>query len=83
MISRAVYPGSELETARWIRENFAVCEITGYGIEKITKDRLYGISHKLYAERDALEQHLSMRTNELFDIEDSIIRKEKICSPQI
>ena len=73
IISRAVYPGSELETARWIRENSAVCEITGYGIEKITKDRLYGISHKLYAERDALEQHLSMRTNELFDIEDSII----------
>ena len=29
IISRAVYPASELETTRWIRENSAVCEVTG------------------------------------------------------
>jgi len=73
IISRAVYPASELETARWIKENSSVCEITGYDIEKITKDRLYTISKKLYSEQQALEQHLSVRTNELFDIEDKII----------
>ena len=73
IISRAVYPASELETTRWIRENSAVCEVTGYDIRQITKDRLYAISKKLYAEKDALEQHLSVRTNELFDIEDKII----------
>ncbi len=73
IISRAVYPASELETARWIKENSAVCEITGLGIEQITKDRLYSISKKLYSEKDALEQHLSVRTNELFDIQDKII----------
>lgn len=39
----------------------------------MTKDRLYAISKKLYAEKEALEQHLSVRTNELFDIEDKII----------
>ncbi len=73
IISRAVYPASELETTRWIRENSSVCELTGYDIDAITKDRLYHISKKLYAEKDALEQHLSVRTNELFDIEDKII----------
>jgi len=73
MISRAVYPASELETTRWIRENSAVCEVTGYDTEQITKDRLYAISKKLYAEKEALEQHLSVRTNELFDIQDKII----------
>jgi hypothetical protein len=73
VISRAVYPASELETARWIKENSAVCEVTGYNIENITKDRLYNISKKLYAEKEALEQHLSVRTNELFDIEDKIM----------
>ena len=41
VISRAVYPASELKTTRWIKENSAVCELTGYDIEKITKDRLY------------------------------------------
>jgi hypothetical protein len=73
IISRAVYPASELETTRWIKENSSVCEVTGYNIEKITKDRLYNISKKLYAEKETLEQHLSVRTNELFDIEDKIM----------
>ena len=73
IISRAVYPASELETTRWIKENSSVCEVTGYDIEKITKDRLYSISKKLYAQKEALEQHLSVRTNELFDIEDRIM----------
>jgi hypothetical protein len=73
IISRAVFPTSELETTRWIKENSAVCEVTGYNIEQITKDRLYAISKKLYAEKEALEQHLSTRTNELFDIQDKII----------
>jgi len=73
IISRAVYPASELETTRWIKENSAVCEITGFDTEQVTKDRLYAISKKLYAEKEALEQHLSVRTNELFDIQDKII----------
>lgn len=73
IISRAVYPASELKTSLWIKENSAVCEVTGFEKEKITKDRLYKISAKLYAEKEALEQFLSIRTNELFDIEDRIM----------
>jgi transposase len=42
-------------------------------MEKITKDRLYTISKKLYSVKQALEQHLSVRTNELFDIQDRIM----------
>lgn len=73
IIGRAVYPASELATVRWIKENSAVCEVTGYDIDKVTKDRLYDISKRLYAEKDALEEHLSTRTNDLFDIEDKIM----------
>jgi len=73
IISRAVYPASELETTRWIKENSSVCELTGNDIEKITKDQLYRISKKLYTEKDELEQHLSVHTNKLFDIEDKIM----------
>ena len=73
LISRAVYPASEFETTRWIQENSGVCEITGFDINKITKDRLYKISHKLYSIKEELEQYLSHRTNELFDIEDKIV----------
>lgn len=73
LISRAVYPASEFKTSKWIKENSSVCEITGTDIKKITKDKLYRISNKLYELKDALESHLSVRTNELFDIDDKII----------
>ena len=73
IISRAVYPASELATGKWICQNSAVCELTGYPIEKITKDKLYGITNKLYEVKDKLEQHLSLRTSELFDLDDKII----------
>ncbi len=73
VVSRAVYPASELKTTRWIKENSAVCELTGYDPDKVTKDRLYQSALHLYRTKDALEKHLSNRTNELFDLEDKII----------
>jgi hypothetical protein len=73
IISRAVYPASELKTSRWITENSAVCELTGFRMDKITKDRLYNISRRLYTIKEKLENHLSKRTNEIFDIHDKII----------
>jgi hypothetical protein len=72
IISRAVYPASELETARWIRENSAVCELTGYPLQKITKDKLYKSSLKLFSQKENIERFLSVKTNQLFDIEDKI-----------
>ncbi len=73
IISRAVYPASELKTVSFIKENSAIIEITHFDKNKITKDLLYNITHKLYKEKDKLEQYLSKRTNELFDLEDKII----------
>lgn len=73
VVSRAVYPASELKTVRWIKENSAVCELTGYDMDKVTKDRLYKSALDLYKAKDAIESHLSRRTNELFDLEDKII----------
>ena len=73
VISRAVYPASELKTVSFIRENSAVREITGYRHEDITKDKLYKISRELYSVKDAMENYLSRKTNELFDLDDKII----------
>jgi len=73
IISRAAHPASELRTSQWIKENSAVCELTGYPVEKITKDKLYDISLSLYDVKDELEKHLSKRTNEIFDLDDKII----------
>ena len=73
IISRTVYPASELKTVSWIKENSAVCELTGYDPEKVTKDKLYEISKKLYEEKSGLENHLSRCTNELFNLQDKVI----------
>ena len=73
IISRATYPASELRTSQWIKQNSAVCELTNYPISKITKDKLYGISHQLFSIKDKLEKHLSHKTNEIFDLNDSVI----------
>jgi Transposase DDE domain len=73
VISRAIYPASELGTVRWIKENSAICDVTGYDEEKMTKDKLYQSSLALFEVKDCLEKHLSKRTNELFDLQDKII----------
>lgn len=73
IISRTVYPASELKTVSWIKENSAVCELTGYHSSKVTKDKLYEISKKLYHEKSGLEEHLSKCTNDLFNLHDKII----------
>ena len=73
IISRAVYPASELKTVSFIKENSAICEITGTDKDCVTKDKLYKVSHDLYSVKDGLENYLSNRTNELFDLDDKII----------
>jgi hypothetical protein len=72
IISRAVFPASENKTSKWIGENSSICELTGYPIEKITKDKLYQSALDLYAVKDELEQFLAKKTNELFDIHHTI-----------
>jgi hypothetical protein len=61
-----------LRPPRWIRENSAACELTGYPLKKITKDKLYKSSLRLFSEKENVERFLSVKTNQLFDIEDKI-----------
>jgi len=71
--SRAVYPASELKTVSWIKENSGICELTGYDLKKLTKDKLYGISKKLFLEKEGVEDYLSRCTNDLFNLHDQVI----------
>ena len=43
------------------------------GAQKVTKEKLYEISNKLYEEKSGLENHLSRCTNELFNLQDKVI----------
>lgn len=73
VISRAIYPVSELASTRIIKENSAICSLTNYDKDKITKDKLYAGALSLYKHKTAIERHLSKRTNDLFDLQDKII----------
>jgi len=73
IVCRTVYPASEYKTVRYMQENSSICELLGLKTDDITKDRLYGISHRLYSEKEGLETHLSHKTSELFDLEDKIL----------
>ena len=68
IISRAVYPASELATGKWIKDNSAICDITGYDIDKITKHKLYLSALDLYKHKETIEKYLFTKTNELFDL---------------
>jgi len=73
VISMSVYPCSELSISKWMRDNSAICDITGYDVNKINKYKLYQGSLDLYGHRSIIEKHLSTTTNELFDLQDRII----------
>lgn len=45
----------------------------GCPLGKVNKDRLYKSALKLNSIKDKLEKHLSLRTNEFFDIQDKIM----------
>ena len=73
IVSRTIYPASELKTVSFMHENSAICELTNIDTSYVTKDKLYNISKRLFEEKQAIEDHLSKRTNELFDLQDTII----------
>ena len=73
IISRSVYPASEHKTAQWINENSGLLQLPFLKGLKINKNHLYKISRKLYSVKDRNEAYLSTKTNELFDLQDTII----------
>jgi transposase len=73
LISKAVYPASEHKTAQWINDNSAVAELFGKDSSKISRFQLYKVSKALYSKKEDIEQYLSSKTNELFDVEDKIL----------
>jgi len=73
IIARSVYPASEHKTAQWINENSGVLQLPFLKGLKINKNHLYSISKKLYSIKDRSESFLSKKTNELFDLQDTVI----------
>lgn len=73
IISRAAYPASEHKTAQWIKANSAVSSLYNIPIDKVNRFKLYAASNNLYKQKTTIEQGLSTKTNELFDLQDKIV----------
>ncbi|MCR4603644.1 MAG: IS1634 family transposase, partial [Prevotella sp.] len=70
---RAIHPASELATSLWIKPHSDICRLTGYDVDRITKDRLYASAIHLYDVSEGLMKHLSRWTKELFGYDDNLI----------
>ena len=73
IVARAVYPASEHKTAQWMQANSAVCDLYKVPVHKINRFKLYAASNNLYDNKRIIEDYLSRKTSELFDIQDKII----------
>jgi hypothetical protein len=68
IVSRAVYPASEIKTVRFNENNSFICELTGCDIGNLAKDKLLDISKKLFEDKQGLENYLLKKFNDLFDL---------------
>jgi transposase len=73
IISKAVYPASEHKTAQWIESSSAISTLIFKQQTNLTHHQLYKVGDLLYAQKDALCEHLSTKTNELFNLTDKIV----------
>ena len=73
IISKAVYPASERKTAQWLKDNTALNELFFIKSDAIDRFHLYRSSKNLYRHKEKIERFLSVKTNEIFDLNDKII----------
>jgi hypothetical protein len=73
LIGRAVFPASELKTEDWLGRNTSLAELYDLNPGSITRHHLYKVSRMLYEAKDKIENYLSSRTSELFEIDDKIV----------
>jgi hypothetical protein len=73
IISKAVYPASERKTAQWLKDNTALNELFFLKSDAIDRFHLYKSSKTLYRHKEKIERFLSVKTNEIFDLNDKII----------
>ncbi len=69
---RMVHPGSERETARWLRETSGAEELLGSRV-KLYDTALHRTAVLLWENHEAIEQELSRRERELFSLKETVI----------
>ncbi len=73
IVGRLVHPDSDLSTVKWAREISGIDELIGADFRKIGKNALYGISEKLYENKEVIDGELQQREGALFSLDRKII----------
>lgn len=69
---RLVHPASELETARWANEDSSLCELLETNVS-VYDTALHRVACRLMGNHHDIENHLSQRARELFDLRETVI----------
>lgn len=69
---RLAHPASERETVRWINENSAICELLKTD-SKVYDTALHRTSCLLLENHEEIEQRLSDKAREIFDLKETVI----------
>ena len=70
---RMVHPGSERETARWVREQSALDELLGADFSRVSDNVLHRTTDRLLSHKDVIENRLAAKTRELFSLDDKLV----------
>ena len=73
IIARAIYPFSELNTVRCLRDNSALLELFRLDRSKVTKDALYRSAVRLWDIHREMEDFLHERVRSMFNLEEKIL----------
>jgi len=69
---RLAHPASERETVRWINENSTICELLKTD-SKVYDNALHRTSCLLMENHEAIEQRLSEKAREIFNLKETVI----------
>ncbi len=73
LLGRLLYTASELKTAKWLNENSAALELYSLDSKTIDSNRLQQGAVMLYKEREKIEEYLSNKINDIYQISNKYI----------
>lgn len=70
--ARLIHPSSERETARWLNENSALCELMQTNLA-VYDNALHRTAVMIWEKHDSIEKQLSQTAKDLFSLKEDII----------
>ena len=71
--ARLINPASERKTHIWLKEISGIDELMDTDFSKLSQDRVYKVSDMLLKGKKNIEEHLSFKERNLFNLEEKII----------